>query len=153
MTFLSQNVGARKYSRIDKVFYRGHALGFLFTMAGGLFVFIFREQLMRFYSQDADIIALGSYRLHFMALMIWADTAMGAYSGALRGLGKAKESMIISVCAICGFRVLWLLTAFRMFREYTVILMAWPASWIVINIIYFFYYRKVRAAFPREDAV
>lgn len=152
LTFMSQNVGAKKYSRIELVFRTAMIIGIAVTFAGGAFVFVLRRPLMMLYSETPDIIELGCYRLSIVALLTWMDTAMGSYSAALRGLGKAKESMLISVCAICGFRVLWLQTVFRIFRKYFVILLAWPASWILIIIIYYFYYKKVRAGFPREDA-
>ena len=152
LTFMSQNVGAKKYSRIELVFRTAMIIGIAVTFAGGAFVFVLRRPLMMLYSETSDIIELGCYRLSIVALLTWMDTVMGSYSAALRGLGKAKESMLISVCAICGFRVLWLQTVFRIFRKYFVVLLAWPASWILIIIIYYFYYKKVRAGFPREDA-
>ncbi len=151
MTFMSQNVGAKKYSRIELVLKTAMLLCVAITFGGGLILFIFREQLMGLYTKDPEIIAVGCYRIRFIALLIWLDITMGCFSGALRGLGKAKQSMIISVCAICGFRVLWLQTAFRMAPEYIVILVAWPISWILIIIIDIFYYRKVRSAYPRTD--
>lgn len=152
LTFMSQNVGAKKYSRIELVFRTAMIIGIAVTFAGGAFAFVLRRPLMMLYSETPEIIELGCYRLAVITLLVWMDTAMGSYSAALRGLGKAKEAMLISVCAICGFRVLWLQTVFRIFRKYFVILLAWPASWILIIIIYYFYYKKVRAGFPREDA-
>lgn len=153
LTFMSQNIGGKKYSRIELVFKSAMIIGIVATFAAGGIIFMFRTPIMSLYSQTPEIIELGCYRLSIIALLTWMDTAMGAYSAALRGLGKAKESMIISVCAICGFRVLWLKTVFRIFRHYFVILLAWPASWILIIVIYYFYYKKVRAGYPREDAV
>ena len=87
----------------------------------------------------------------FIGPMMWMEVFMTGFSSALKGLGKAKESMLISVCAICGFRILWLNTVFLVFHTYTVILLSWPVSWVLITAIYIIYYKKVRDTLPRED--
>ena len=152
MTFMSQNVGAKKYSRIELVMKTATILCALITLGGGIILFVFREQLIGLYTSDPEIMEVGCYRLRFISLLMWLDIIMGCYSGALRGLGKAKQSMLISICAICGFRVLWIATVFsHLVHEYIVILVAWPISWVLIIIIDFFYYKRVRNTFPRED--
>lgn len=35
-------------------------------------------------------------------------------NGFLQGLGKSLEPMITSIVGVCGLRILWLLTAFRL---------------------------------------
>ena len=151
LTFLSQNVGAKKYSRIELVVKTALIIGFVLTLIAGIFLAIFGRFLMGLYSKEADIIELGAYRLMFIGPMMWMEVFMTGFSSALKGLGKAKESMLISVCAICGFRILWLNTVFLVFHTYTVILLSWPVSWVLITAIYIIYYKKVRDALPRED--
>ena len=151
LTFLSQNVGAKKYSRIELVVKTALIIGFVLTLIAGIFLAIFGRFLMGLYSKEADIIELGAYRLMFIGPMMWMEVFMTGFSSALKGLGKAKESMLISVCAICGFRILWLNTVFLVFHTYTVILLSWPVSWVLITAIYIIYYKKVRDTLPRED--
>ncbi len=153
LTFLSQNIGAKKYSRIELVIKSAIKIGLVITITAGLFIAIFGKTLMGFYSTEADIIELGSYRLRFMGPLIWMEVFMTGFSSALKGFGKAKESMIISVVTICGFRVIWLKTVFTVFPYFTVILLSWPISWVLITAIYILYFRKTRAKFPREDVV
>lgn len=151
LTFLSQNVGAKKYSRIELVVKTALVIGFVLTLIAGIFLAISGRFLMGLYSKEADIIELGAYRLMFIGPMMWMEVFMTGFSSALKGLGKAKESMLISVCAICGFRILWLNTIFLVFHTYTVILLSWPVSWVLITAIYIIYYKKVRDTLPRED--
>ena len=151
LTFLSQNVGAKKYSRIELVVKTALIIGFVLTLMAGIFLAIFGRFLMGLYSKEADIIELGAYRLMFIGPMMWMEVFMTGFSSALKGLGKAKESMLISVCAICGFRILWLNTVFLVFHTYTVILLSWPVSWVLITAIYIIYYKKVRNTLPHED--
>lgn len=153
MTFMSQNVGARKYSRIDLVFKSACVLGFIMTFAAGIILAVFGGKLLTLYSSEPDIIAMGKYRLMFLGPLMWMEVFMDGFSNALKGLNKSRESMIISVCCICGFRVIWLNTVFKVFETYTVVLLSWPVSWLLISVIYAVYYKKVRSRFPKEDVV
>ena len=67
--------------------------------------------------------------------------------GGLRGYGQSFGPMLISVMGICGIRVLWVFTIFRIpaFHNPEWLYMSYPISWtvaLVAQIILFFYIRN-----------
>ncbi|MBQ0070538.1 MAG: hypothetical protein KBS81_01560, partial [Spirochaetales bacterium] len=48
-----------------------------------------------------------------------------------RGLGNSLSPMIVSVLSICGFRILWIFSAFHFFPTLPMLYMSYPLSWLL----------------------
>ena len=76
------------------------------------------------------------------------DTAVGV----LRGLGYSVGPMITSLVGVCGLRLVWVATVFRVFHTPEVLYISYPVTWTVtaaIHITVFFCVR--RRAYGKVD--
>ncbi|MBQ7624236.1 MAG: MATE family efflux transporter [Clostridia bacterium] len=133
VNFVGQNVGAKKYARINKVF----ATCCLCVLALGLSVdipcFIFKEKLLRIYLDDASCIYYGIQKLSAFSLTYFFCGLCDAANGVLQGLGRSFTGMLISLVGICGVRVLWTATVFNIPAYHNVfwLYVSYPVSWIL----------------------
>lgn len=115
VNFIGQNAGAGKYDRIRKIY--GICMGCVAVvgLALGSAVCLFGRQLLSIYISDsAEAVGYGMVRLCCICLPYFLCGLMDVSTGALRGLGSSLEPMIISVLGVCGLRILWIYTVFRL---------------------------------------
>ena len=90
-------------------------MGMVIMTMGGAILFIFAEPLIKIFSDDPEVIVLGSQVLRVVA---FAEPLFGASivsSGTLRGAGDSKFPFIISLSTMWGVRItLSMLLAARM---------------------------------------
>lgn len=134
VNFISQNVGAKRYDRVNKIL--GICLGCT-TVLGicfGVFFFTFGPQLLSIYIPDSTAaIAYGMIRLTIVDLPYFICGIMDVSTGALRGIGSSFIPMLISVLGVCGIRVGWVLTIFQIpaFHTPEWLYTSYPISWAV----------------------
>ena len=100
----------------------------------GSLVFIFAENLLSIYITDsAEAIGYGIIRLTYICLPYFLCGIMDVTTGALRGLGSSLAPMIISVLGICGIRLVWIYTIFRIpaFHTPHTLFISYAISWII----------------------
>lgn len=134
VNFIGQNAGARRYDRVKKILgiccasvtVCGIALGTAMWSAG--------PQLLSLYITDsAQALAYGMVRMTFMALPYFLCGLMDVTTGALRGLGVSFIPMVISILGVCGIRILWVATIFRLpgFHTPQCLYISYTVSWTV----------------------
>ncbi len=133
ISFTSQNVGAGKYERVNKILYT--ALGCV-TVVGvvlGNLSYIFGEPLLGFYSDSPEVIEQGMIRLSFICTTYALCGVMDVMVGSLRGLGYSIVPMIVSLIGACAFRIIFLATVFKMdaFHHIETVYLTYPISWIM----------------------
>jgi len=95
---IGYNFGAREYGRVKKI-YR-ITLG----LCGGIMAFgmvaclAAAGELMGFFTENPETVAIGNTALRIISLGFVVSAVSVATSGALEGLGKGKESLVISLC-------------------------------------------------------
>ena len=62
-------------------------------------------------------------------------------SGVLRGVGDVLTPSLILAGGICGFRILWLFTAFRLSPVLLTLCVCYPLSWVVTDVAIYLYFR------------
>ena len=131
ITFVSTNIGAKKYSRIRKSM--GAAL-ILVTIAGasiGAVMLLLMKPLLGIYSSDAEVVAAGMVRLRIFTITYWTCGLMDVLSGVLRGMGASIAPMIVSVLGVCGLRVLWIYMVLPIFPGLEMLYYSYPVSWVL----------------------
>ncbi len=135
MAFTGQNMGARKYDRIGPILKNCLILVTLVSGIMGALCCVFREQLISIYANgDPDVIFWGAQRMLIVSAPYFIYGLSDVTVGVVRGMGNSTMPMIISVFGICAFRILWLYTAFAVQPTYAMLLIGYPASWIVTMI-------------------
>lgn len=134
VNFLGQNTGAMQFDRVKKSFRICLAYGALFgTLIGG-FIYLFREPLLGIYITDSpEAIAIGAERILLTSLPYGIYGIQDVITGAMRGIGASFSSMVLSILGICGVRILWISTVFRIpeYHTPTVLYLSYLISWVV----------------------
>ena len=153
LSFTSQNVGAGRYSRINRILGACIAACTILGLPLQTLACIFGPQLLSIYNNDPDVIASGLERL----LIICGTYVLCGYGdvlvGSLRGMGDAFTPMIITLAGVCGLRIVWILTILNIFPSLFVLYLCYPVSWIVTALLQLSHFAKIRRKFPKADAV
>ena len=68
-------------------------------------------------------------------------------SAALRGMGKSMEPSVVTILGTVVFRLIWLVTVFKIWPSYEVLMWVYVASWIftggILFVIYMMHMRKI----------
>ena len=64
-------------------------------------------------------------------------------TGAIRGHGYSYLPTAITLLGICGFRVIWITTAFAATRSLIVLYLSYPISWVLTSILLVLYFSLV----------
>lgn len=146
LTFTSQNAGAGKYKRIDRVLFT--ALGCV-TVTGvivGVGSYLAGPQLLSFYTKSGEVVAAGMVKLSIFATTYVLCGIMNVFVGALRGMGYTVFPVIVSLFGSCVFRIVWLQTVFRIEQFHTIemVYIVYPLSWLLTITAHMITYIVVR---------
>lgn len=142
-TFVGQNFGARKYDRVKRsvMVCLGMTLGVTITLSVALFIFM--EPLLRFFTGDETVIALGQDFLRVLAPSYFTFVFVEILSGGIRGTGEALQPMLITLVGVCGLRVLWILIAVPFYPTMQMVAMNYPVTWTVTALVFIVYYFRM----------
>lgn len=133
VSFTSQNIGARKYDRINKILYTS----LIYVVAVGAFYAIiflgFGKHLIGFYTQSPEVVTEGFKRLTIIAGSYMLCGMMDVTSGSLRGMGYSFVPMVVSLIGVCAFRVVWIATVFQLeaYHNIETVYYSYPISWVL----------------------
>jgi Na+-driven multidrug efflux pump len=141
LTFTGQNVGAKKWSRLNRVLIDCVAIVLVVGLTMGFAIFFFGEPLLSIYAPgEPDVIAWGMIRLTYLATTYFLCGIMEVGCGMLRGIGQSFTSMIISLTGTCALRVIWIYTIFAMNPTMETLYLSYPVSWLVTLAVDFICY-------------
>lgn len=146
VAFVSQNVGAKKYERIDKIVMKTLICVSTVGLMFGNGVYLLGKPLLRLYSGNGDVIEAGIERLAIICTTYALCGIMDCMVGALRGLGYSVMPMIVSLLGVCAFRMVWIFVFFKIdqFHMIDTVYLAYPISWIFTFIVHTICYLVVR---------
>ncbi len=149
LTFVGQNVGAKRYQNIKKVV--GNCLLCVTVIGLGIggILLLFRNFFVGLYISDGAAMEAAITRMLWVLPLHFTCGTMDVLCGAVRGMGKSVTSMVISLLGVCAFRIVWikLFFAFSADPRIDQVYMSYPVSWIIVNIcsalFLLYYYRKL----------
>ena len=149
ITFVSQNMGAMEFKRIKRIAWQCLACVTVTGLLLGNLSFFFGHQLLGIYSDEAEVIQYGIYRMEVIATTYFLCGIMDVCLGCLRGIGYSFLPMVVSLLGACGFRILWIFTIFRGHHDLHTLYISYPISWAItasVHIICFLilYHRMVK---------
>jgi Na+-driven multidrug efflux pump len=133
-------VGAGRYDRVKKILWNCFGIATAVGIIMGFGMYALGRPLLSIYTSDPEDIACGMIRLQAILLTYFLCGEMETVVGVLRGLGYAVVPTIVSLVGACGFRLVWIATAFRMHTTLFVLFISYPISWIVTTIAHFICY-------------
>lgn len=148
ITFTGQNMGAKKYDRIDTI--AKICTLFIFTtwiIIGGVSL-LFGRQLLRMYTSDSLVIELGMERLTIMIAVYFLCGVMNVFPGLTRAMGYSILPMLSTLIGACLMRIVWLATIFAWNPTPMMIYICYPVTWALAGLgqvaIFFYARRQIR---------
>ena len=129
LSFISQNLGAKKYKRITRVAVTSVGLVAIIGIALGAIALLFDTQLLGIYSDTSEVVTFGLKRMWIIAPTYFICGMMDVIMGCNRGLGYSIMPMIVSLAGACGFRILWIFTIFAANPTLETLYTSYPISW------------------------
>ena len=145
MSFTSQNYGAGKTKRMDRVLIDCLILSCAFSLTMGCCAWFFGPQLLLIYTESSAVISCGVEILSFTTVTYFLCGIMDLIPGALRGMGRSAVPMILSIIGTVGTRIVWIFWIFPYHRSLDILFLSYPVSWILtilMQVICFFIVRK-----------
>ena len=140
-TFISQNLGAKKYDRAKK----GARIGILCSISMaeivGLIVHFASPGFIAAFNNDPKVIAFGVKEAHIITLFYFLLAFSHCIAGICRGSGRAVVPMLIMLSVWCVFRICYITVAMRICHDIRLLFLAYPITWTISSIIYFIYYK------------
>ena len=133
ISFMSQNYGAGKYDRINKIVVRTLGTVIVVGVVLGNLVVFNAKPLLGLYTSSPKVIEAGILRIAVVCGTYCLCGMMDVMVGCLRGLGYSVMPMLVSLVGACGLRLLWIFTFFRQEQFHTPIslYLTYPVSWII----------------------
>lgn len=152
-TFISRNIGAKKYARINKITLCALLCACLTGIVLGGLAVSFGTVLLGIYTSDPAAISAGLVRLHIVGMPYALCGLMDVMTGALRGLGSSFLPAVIALAGACGLRLVWIATVFQIPEHHTFefLYLSYPISWIVTLIVLVIAYIFIRKKYPLKD--
>ena len=148
MTFTSQNMGAKKYVNLRKVYFLCLGLAFGISVIMGALGLFFPDELVGIFTTDPQVVEIGKIRLYVMMTTYFLCSLMDVAGCQIRGMGKSMEPMIITLLGACGLRVLWLYTGFPLNKTLWNLYISYPISWgitfIALFICFFVFEKRIK---------
>ncbi len=150
LTFVGQNMGAKKYERIPKIALSAVLCEIVIGLTMGWGLYVFGDTLLSIYEPESAVIrGWGLKRMSIMSTMHFLLGIMDVGSAINRGMGKSLLSMIVSLIGAVVFRIIWVYTVCVIFPNNIMVLyVSYPISWALTTLAHFicayFIYKKLK---------
>ncbi|MBR6671034.1 MAG: MATE family efflux transporter [Ruminococcus sp.] len=155
LTFMSQNIGAGKYSRINKITFITCACAAVTGIVLGNAAYLLAEPLISIYDSRSAVIDAGIIRMGLVCCFYCTCGLMDCIVGNIRGMGYAVMPTIVSLIGACGLRIIWIFTVFRIPRFHTefMLFLSYPITWVITFVVHLICFIVMRKKFPKQDKV
>ena len=146
ISFTSQNYGAGKKDRINKILFNGLGVVTVLGLVMGVACYLAGPQLLAIYTDSPAVIEAGMVRFSYIALPYVLCGIMEVIVGSMRGLGYVMAPMIVSLLGACVLRLIWIGTIFQMEQFHTIgmLYIIYPISWIITIIAHIITFITIR---------
>lgn len=131
LSFTSQNIGAMKYERINRILYTAELCAITAGVVLGNAVTFFGKELLSLYSSSTAVIAAGMVRMGVICRLYALCGMMDTIVGSMRGMGYSIVPMFVSLIGACGLRLFFIFTLFQLEEYHSVmsLYLTYPVSW------------------------
>ena len=135
MTFISQNVGAKKKTHLRRIWLITVASAAVAAVTLQTIGWVFRTGIVSLFSTDPAVIAVGSQRMALIMPFFVFCCLLDVTCGAVRGLGRSFQIMLVSLFGACGLRLIWVFFFLPMQRTLPFLYVSYPLSWGITFLI------------------
>ena len=144
-TFIGQNYGARKYSRMKKSVKICLFMDFIASFIVSALLLFFGRYMLQLFTTDPEVLKIGMKIIHVIAPSYVLFIFIEILSSTLRGMGNVLVPMLMTCGGVCVLRIAWIFLVVPKRPGISSILMCYPISWgltAVLFIIYFYIDQK-----------
>lgn len=146
VTFTSQNYGAGNFKRCRRIFWLCMLFGIGFTEILSVVFIVWKGFFVSIYTTSQVVAAYGIIRMERVCALEGLTATYEVESAAMRGMGRSLEPSVVTILGTVVFRMIWLVTIFKMVPTFEMLMNVYVASWIftggVLFVIYYLYSRK-----------
>lgn len=153
-TYVGQNIGAGKFSRIRKGIRVAVVSSLGATLVLEAAVLLFSAPLIDLFTDEPDAKTYALQMMIYLAPCNWLFIPSDVLGGAIRGAGQAMKVTIISAVCICVFRVIWLIVTLRIDHDIRFVFLCYPISWLLSSAamgIFYFKSAVIRKTLQSQD--
>lgn len=135
LTFVGQNLGARKKERVYRSFFYCFLIGLAVTATLAISIYIFKEPLLSiFVAGDEASIVQGAVRMKYV--MLFYILTINPMASTIQAFGHPTLQTTINVGTVLGLRTLWMQVVYRMNPTLDVLYFCYPLTYIVNALAY-----------------
>lgn len=150
LSFTSQNFGAKKFERIDKILLECLGIVAVVGLVLGQGAYIFGHQLLSIYSNNEQVIQYGLERLGVVCATYCLCGMMDTLVGSLRGVGYSILPMLVTLVGVCVLRVIWVFTVFKALHTQFSLYVSYPISWFITIVAHAICFAIVRKKIRKQ---
>ena len=147
----AQNLGAGRMDRVK----RGYRLcmGISVGIALGLSALLLGTGplLLRIFTNDPAVVKEGMVRICSATPLYFTQAVMLCAQAAQQGLGHAGVCSLITMIGTCGLRILWVFFVFPLYPCHAMIILCFPAGWIVTGAVQCLRLRRLLRRLSAEE--
>ena len=118
----------------------------------GIPIYFFAEFFTRIFTSDETAIQYGIGMIHVMIPFYYFQALNQIYSNAVRGFGKSRAVMVLSLLGMIVLRQIWLAISMSLNRDIMNVFIGYPLGWAFSAIFVFIYYIiMIKKKFPAES--
>ncbi len=143
------NYGAGEWKRVQKIFKSALSIIVTVMALGTILCMWIPQNLIGLFTENAETIRIGCRALRIISIGFAVSSVSVTVSGALEGLGKGKESLVISMLRYILVMLLLAVVFSRFWQADGV----WHAFWVtegIVAVISYFMYHKWMGAEKEE---
>ena len=154
MSFTSQNLGVKKFERMDRVLMDCGIISLAIAGTVGTTFYLFGPEILQIYTKEPDVIQAGMEIISITTIPYFLCGIMDLIPGSLRGMGRSGVPMVLSIIGTVGTRIVWIYGVFPRYRSLFILFISYPVSWIItisLQVVCFLLVRKqIRASYVSE---
>ena len=153
VTFVSQNYGANKYKRCRKIFYECIGMAIFAVIIMSTTFVTGRSFFIGLFTSKPEVAHYAEIRMFYLLIPYILITTYEISGAALRGIGYSMTPAIITMIGTCVLRLTWIYTVCRRVREFRMLMIVYPISWIVTGSICLIVYFILSGRLTEKESV
>lgn len=142
-TFVSQNLGAKRYDRVKKGARIGLVSAMVVAESIALLIYTLSPRLISLFSQDPEVIAFGVMHQRTTTPFFFLLAYTHAMAAIQRGAGHSAVAMLVMAVCWCVIRVPYVTLAAHLRPVLTSVSSGYPVTWTLSSIVFTIYYFRV----------
>ncbi len=141
-TFISQNLGAKKYDRAKK----GAIFGIICSLSAaeltGVCLYFISPIFISAFNSTPEVVAYGVTQARIVTPFYFLLALSHCMAGIFRGAGRSIVPMFVMIAIWCIVRVSYISIITRFIPVIDVVFWAYPLTWALSSLIFLIYYKK-----------